>query len=174
MNDTVSEDVKLDDDKLREILAGCEGVTPGPWERRADHSHYDSVTDIYAQGFLIAQTCGKSFDGMEARAAHIARLDPATVASIITELLELRAYLAATKPPLPGDYDRGRRDMLNAILDLNPSAALARHIINGGTEDTFTNHEGKLPFDVVFWTCHVADQLGIKSIEEMMEDTHAK
>jgi hypothetical protein len=84
MSDAVSGTV------LRDILAGCEGVTPGPWERRADPSHYDSVTDIYAQGFIIAQTCGKSFDGMEARAAHIARLDPQTIASIVSELIARR------------------------------------------------------------------------------------
>ena len=60
--------------------------------------------------------------------------------------------------------------MLNAILDLNPKAAQKRHIINGGTEETFTNHEGKLPFDVVFWVCEVAAQLGIKSKEEMADD----
>jgi hypothetical protein len=84
MSDAVSGTV------LRDILAGCEGVAPGPWERRADPSHYDSVTDIYAQGFIIAQTCGKSFDGMEARAAHIARLDPQTIASIVSELIARR------------------------------------------------------------------------------------
>lgn len=64
------------------------------------------------------------------------------------------------------DYDRGRRDMLNALLALNPKAALALHIVHGGTEKTFTNPEGKLPFDVVFWVATVAEQLGIEPKEE--------
>ena len=64
------------------------------------------------------------------------------------------------------EYDRGRRDMLNALLALNPKAALAMHIIHGGTEETFTNHEGKLPFDVVLWITTVASQLGIEPKDE--------
>ena len=64
------------------------------------------------------------------------------------------------------EYDRGRRDLLNAMLELNPKAAQKLHVINGGTEETFSNHEGKLPFDVVFWVCEVAEQLGIEPREE--------
>lgn len=71
------------------------------------------------------------------------------------------------KPPLPRPaaiderYDQGRRDVLNAILALNPKAAQKLHILHGGTE-TFDNHAGRLPFDVVFWVTEVAEQLGIK------------
>jgi hypothetical protein len=64
-------------------------------------------------------------------------------------------------------YDQGRRDVLNAILALNPKVAQKLHILSGGTEDTFENHAGKLPFDVVFWTTEVAAQLGIQPKEEI-------
>lgn len=74
-----------------------------------------------------------------------------------------------TTTPVSGEYDRGRRDVLNAILALNPKAALKRHIINGGTEDTFDNHQGQLPFDVVFWVCEVADQLGIEPKDDALD-----
>ena len=60
------------------------------------------------------------------------------------------------------DYERGQRDILNALLALNPKAAQRLHIVSGGTDETFANHEGKLPFDVVFWVAEVADQLGIQ------------
>lgn len=60
------------------------------------------------------------------------------------------------------EYDQGRRDVLNALLALNPKAAQQLHILKGGTEETFNNHEGKLPFDVAFWVTEVADQLGIE------------
>lgn len=66
------------------------------------------------------------------------------------------------------EYDRGRRDVLNAILALNPKAAMKLHVINGGTEETFANHQGKLPFDVVFWVCEVADQLGIEPRDDIL------
>jgi hypothetical protein len=63
-------------------------------------------------------------------------------------------------------YDRGRRDVLNALLALNPRAAQRLHMISGGTEETFNNHAGKIPFDVVFWVAEVAEQLGIKPKDE--------
>lgn len=80
-------------DRLREILAGCEGVTPGPWRAEAggeggargvfapqkpDGSSM-VIADVYAWPEVVADN-----------AAHIAHLDPQTVASIITELLALR------------------------------------------------------------------------------------
>lgn len=78
----------------------------------------------------------------------------------------LRAALAAARTPLASvegvDYDRGRRDVLNAILALNPKAAQRLHMVSGGTEETFANHDGRLPFDVVFWVTEVAEQLGIE------------
>ena len=64
------------------------------------------------------------------------------------------------------DYDRGRRDVLNAILAPNPAVAQKHHVIYGGTEATFKNHQGQLPFDVVFWVCEVAEQLGIEPRDE--------
>lgn len=63
-------------------------------------------------------------------------------------------------------YDRGRRDMLNALLALNPHVAQRWHMISGGTEQTFTNHEGRLPFDVVYWVTEVAEQLGIEPVDD--------
>lgn len=69
--------------------------------------------------------------------------------------------------PAGDGYDRGRRDVLNALLALNPRVAQKLHMIGGGTEHTFSNSEGKLPFDVVFWVTEVAEQLGIKPRDEV-------
>jgi hypothetical protein len=100
MNDTVSEDVKLGDDKLREILAGCEGVTPGPWEA-GHHWVFVPPEDAANNPSKALRDILRRVPEVELQpnAEHIARLDPQTVASIVTELLERRAYLAATKPP---------------------------------------------------------------------------
>lgn len=68
--------------------------------------------------------------------------------------------------------DRGRRDMLNALLSLNPEVARKLHEIKADPEP-FSNTLGQLPFDVVFWICAVADQLGIKSKEELEEADRA-
>ncbi|MBZ9922732.1 hypothetical protein LB579_34320, partial [Mesorhizobium sp. BR1-1-7] len=64
--------------------------------------------------------------------------------------------------PASADYDQGRRDVLNAILALNPKVAQKLHTIRGGTDESFTNHDGQLPFDVVLWVTEVAEQLGIE------------
>lgn len=55
-------------------------------------------------------------------------------------------------------YDRGRRDMLNALLALNPDAAAKLAALHERTPDPV----GRLPFDVVFWISEVAAQLEIE------------
>lgn len=59
-------------------------------------------------------------------------------------------------------YDLGRRDVLNAILELNPDVASKLHAISCNEDDAFDNAEGRLPFDVAFWVTSVAEQLGIQ------------
>ncbi|RWD00141.1 MAG: hypothetical protein EOS58_30640 [Mesorhizobium sp.] len=84
------------------------------------------------------------------------------------EMFKFHGYSGnCPKPPLPRPadvdlYEQGRRDVLNAILALNPKLAQKLHVLAGGTDDTFTNHDGRLPFDVVFWVTEVAAQLGIE------------
>jgi hypothetical protein len=62
-------------------------------------------------------------------------------------------------------YDRGRRDMLNALLVPNPpiEAKLAHWA------DKAPDPEGRIHFDVALWITEVATQLGIKSQEELAE-----
>jgi hypothetical protein len=62
---------------LRDILAGCEGLPEGPWEQR----HDDEVWDALGKWFAVSTDEG---------AAHIARLDPQTIASIVSELIARR------------------------------------------------------------------------------------
>jgi hypothetical protein len=85
------------------------------------------------------------------------------------EMFKFHGYSGnCPKPPLSeksvqiSDYERGQRDMINALLALNPKAAQRLHMVGGGTEETFDNHEGRLPFDLVFWVTEVAEQLGIE------------
>jgi hypothetical protein len=89
-------------ERLREILAGCEGGTPGPWRvpRKTPFVLRDPGPfpgDAY--GSVQIGECGNwrdkdlvpfNMDRWMADARHIARLDPETVASIVTELLALR------------------------------------------------------------------------------------
>lgn len=115
----------VSDDKLREILAGCQGVTPGPWEAdvtRNDgdygsgdevHSGFESyqvLAEVRGQSAAVVDTINASHlitevaeeydeDGHSAwdeqgrkNAAHIARLDPATVSNIIADYLRLREF----------------------------------------------------------------------------------
>lgn len=106
---------RIDDDRLREILAGCEGVTPGPWRCERFGNIQSNECDgrhIVAESDL---TWGLNRNG--ANAAHIARLDPQTVASIVAELLETRAVLALVAEEAGKD---------NAPLGRSDSFALAR------------------------------------------------
>ena len=62
-------------------------------------------------------------------------------------------------------YDQGRRDLLNALLEPNPAveAKLAKWA------DKKPDPEGRIHFDVALWITEVAEQLGIKSQEELAE-----
>lgn len=95
--------------RLEEILAGCEGVTPGPWGYRPEKyddwgfvrapspdslpgelvaviKKHDYVGDDELSRHRVARTDPAATDGQ-----HVARLDPATVVAIVTELLAARA-----------------------------------------------------------------------------------
>ncbi len=63
------------------------------------------------------------------------------------------------------EYERGRRDMLNALLSPNPhvSARLAAVL------DRPADPAGRLPFDVVYWIAEVAEQLGILPLEDLAD-----
>jgi hypothetical protein len=72
----------LSPELLNAIEAGCDGVTPGPWVVLYDVLHSDSLTEIVSEDRHIASTGGTCPD-MEANAAHIARLDPATALELV-------------------------------------------------------------------------------------------
>ncbi len=80
----------IGENELRAILDGLEGVTPGPW--KYEGSIYEnmgaglrSIPDD--RGF--AQLWKSDHVALDAK--HLARLDPDTVRSIISELLDVRA-----------------------------------------------------------------------------------
>lgn len=91
---------RVSSERLREILAGCSGVTPGPWTAYHDHlrpgmSGYINEVQSGTRRAPIVQWTGfdnscRSQKEHAKNARHIARLDPETVASIIEELLAHR------------------------------------------------------------------------------------
>ncbi len=62
-------------------------------------------------------------------------------------------------PSIADAYDRGRRDMLNALLSPNPPVAAK---VADVMTDATPNPDGKLPLVVVLWITSVAEQLGIE------------
>jgi len=93
---------------IREIIEGCEGVTPGPWEsdgiKNDGFMSYEvtdpnnrSVADALNAGVIeVQEEEGRGWDEQGRKnMAHIARLDPATVRSMATELLANRTALDA-------------------------------------------------------------------------------
>lgn len=96
----------LSDDDLRAILDGSEGTTPGPWcwYDALGARYVAAVDEFYGFGSeryrntvaLTTKNYGPDTstvrEGREdANAAHIARLSPERVKSIVSELLSLRA-----------------------------------------------------------------------------------
>jgi len=77
----------ISDEQLEEMLAGLEGVTPGPYatsrheNRPRDGASYESgAPDRGVAGMLYAKD-----------AAHFKRCDPGTIRSLITELQSCRS-----------------------------------------------------------------------------------
>jgi hypothetical protein len=97
MSDTPHIPAELADARLREMIDGCEGVTPGPWfTEKGDSSGI--WTDSDAADRLLASTDCSSIIPWEEAAAngkHIARLDPETVKAMATELLAARKVAPA-------------------------------------------------------------------------------
>lgn len=67
----------LSDERLAEIAKGCEGVTPGPWT-------HDGENAAYQKAGVLLNTSTNNL-------AYLARLDPQTVLSLVTELQHSRA-----------------------------------------------------------------------------------
>jgi hypothetical protein len=87
-------------DRLREILAGCEGVTPGPWSRFEGvigrETHVIQANE--GEGTLLVVPWDRAVDGNAHRdAAYIASLDPQTISAIISELVRRREADAGGK-----------------------------------------------------------------------------
>lgn len=96
MTDTIS------DEKLDEIIAGCAGVTPGPWV-----AYHDTCAQCEKNGtaeYGISQLPGGYHApfGEKADAEHIARLDPATVLSMGARIKAQDAELARLRADRAG------------------------------------------------------------------------
>jgi hypothetical protein len=109
---------RIGDDRLREILAGCEGVTAGPWDVDGeDNNDGRGRFTSYALFAVVDEVPRTIADTLNSDAAEIhtdgdcdgistwdeqgrknlnflAMLDPQTVASIVSELLSHRERLA--------------------------------------------------------------------------------
>jgi len=84
---------RVSDERLAEMLAGLEGVTPGPWLVR-QYAGKSSTPYRMVQDENRLLMCIESVPAPTA--AHIASCDPGTIRAIITELQSLRSL-----PPKP-------------------------------------------------------------------------
>lgn len=116
-------------ERAQEIIAGCEGVTPGPWECEDVENRQDNDPPRFTSYEVVGQTTSVSRhsicdtlnsgsmaitvesdeDGYSAwdeqgrlDMAHIARLDPATIRDAFTELLTLRQRESDYKAAIQG------------------------------------------------------------------------
>lgn len=81
---------KLSDERIAEMRRGLDGTTKGPWSRVEDQP---GETTVWAgDATLCVISWYRGTGGNSHRdAAHIARCDPDTIRSLLTELQELRA-----------------------------------------------------------------------------------
>lgn len=110
-------------ERLREILAGTEGVTPGPW----DWGTFDNDIGVMARAtgdfpFAWMRTTEDSYGEGLSTAEHIARLDPQTVAAMATLALEA---LAKREEPSEAEVERVRK-LRHALWRVAHSAANSR------------------------------------------------
>lgn len=130
---------RIGDDRLREILTGCEGVQGGPWqldkfacyvwapsEKGGDFPVMDEpgqngrVVELRGWGYYTGH--GHGALGLPAEEAkrrqrltgeHVARLDPQTVSSIVSELLSHRERLAYRHDELVEAVSRPNKEPSN-------------------------------------------------------------
>lgn len=129
----------VSDERLTAMLAGLEGVTPGPWEPVFNGERGANV--IAPEPDLALATVWpymRTYGPLPANetAAHIARCDPDTMRSILTELSARRATADVTEDqievcaaqvepnlwPIMVEHDRDvHRDVVRRVLAaLNP------------------------------------------------------
>jgi Lar family restriction alleviation protein len=89
----------MGEDKLGEMLAGLEGVTPGPWEADQNLPINRKPRVHGGDGSLICEIGNMAMDQdqWERDAAHIARCDPQTIRSLITRLQAAEALVERLK-----------------------------------------------------------------------------
>lgn len=80
----------VSDETIEAVLAGCEGVTPGPWY--TDDPWVIAAGDVKVEVTYLAATndLDTNYHQQVRDAAHIARCDPDTIRAAFTELRELR------------------------------------------------------------------------------------
>ena len=99
------------DEALAEIKAGLEGVTPGPWRTpgakvpwviRVGGDDYGSVQVAECGDYRDKEISPYNMPRWLADAAHIARMDPATVARMIARIEAAEARVKALEGELAG------------------------------------------------------------------------
>lgn len=78
---------RITNERLAEMLAGLEGVMPGPWDVKT-HEEWEEGFDFFSGP---ENTFTFRADVEPEDAAHIARCDPDTIRTLITELQSLRS-----------------------------------------------------------------------------------
>lgn len=117
-------------ERLREIIDGCVGVTPGPWDVSADIVRaidgdlaiplFDT-RDPWKKHRHTSTVVRQAWHNQH----HIARLDPSTVSSMARELLELREAVTSARRALELTVDLGQYTAVqrSPILTLAVEAA---------------------------------------------------
>lgn len=98
---------RIADDVLEEMAAAARDATPGPYRTGSGHARIEGPTVLVGTEKIAVATCGPHRDAQSiADAEHLAGCDPATIAALVAEIVELRAEYAQLRTRLE---KRGRR-----------------------------------------------------------------
>jgi hypothetical protein len=104
----------ITDERMAEIKAGLMGVTPGPWRTpgpkvpwvvRVGGDDYGSVQIAECGNYRDKEIARYNMPRWRADAAHIARMDPATVAALIARVEAAEARVKALEEALTPSGD---------------------------------------------------------------------
>jgi len=160
----------LTTEQVEEILAGCEGVTPGPWRRHESPQETSVQSDTSTVVVVPWGRGGASLHNAHRDAAHLSRLDPQTVSSLATELLALRKRVGELEGALApfariADMEE-QADPFDAVAVNVTRCRDARAVLARPTTEDVRSEERKRAVAAIHWVFNADGTVGERAMAQ--------